>query len=54
MNNFVNADALCHFLVKPLQSLPSPKVSSFILIDGIQKENIPLINQVRMASLIYH
>ncbi|VDM09833.1 unnamed protein product [Wuchereria bancrofti] len=37
--------ALHHFLIKPLQSLPVPKVLSFILIDGIQKEIIPLINQ---------
>lgn len=38
--------ALHHFLIKPLQSLPIPKVLSFILIDGIQKEIIPLINQL--------
>ncbi|KAM3724236.1 Uncharacterized protein ACO02O_07386 [Dirofilaria immitis] len=39
------SSALHHFLIKPLQSLPTPKVSSFILIDGIQKEIIPLIIQ---------
>uniref|UniRef100_A0A8R1U281 ANK_REP_REGION domain-containing protein n=1 Tax=Onchocerca volvulus TaxID=6282 RepID=A0A8R1U281_ONCVO len=43
------SSALHHFLIKPLQSLPTPKVSSFILIDGIQKEIIPLIIQLTKA-----
>lgn len=39
-------EALEHFIVRPLLSLPRPKLPLFLLIDGIEKSLLPLLLQM--------